>query len=80
MWLNLLAALSLGAMGAAAVGLPAYVYGYFFAEFRTGGSTDLNRSGTGGGDSEVCSICGASLRRGEKKARLCTTCQRKTMG
>src|SRR5262249_60689460 len=74
-WLTLLAALSLGAMGAGAVGLPAYVYGYFFAEFRTAGSTDLDRSGTGGGDSEVCSICGASRRRGGKKARVCSTCQ-----
>lgn len=80
LWLKLLTALVLGMLGAGAVGLPAYVYGYFFAEFRTAGSTGADQSGisrTAG--SAVCSICGATLQGREKQAGLCNTCRRKAM-
>src|SRR5262249_23462172 len=64
LWLKLLTAVSLGMIGVAAVGVPAYIYGYFFAGFGTGVSTDSDHRGFAGG---VCSICGADLRGNEKQ-------------
>src|SRR5262245_31670582 len=79
-WLKLLTALCLGMIGAAAVGLPAYVYGYFFAAFRTAGSTGLDQCVIRrNGGSAVCSISGADLQGREKQAGLCHTCRRKAM-
>src|SRR5262245_48670528 len=79
-WLKLLTALCLAMLGAAAVGLPAYIYGYFFAEFRTSGSAGLDQSGIarnpGANGPAVCSICGAGLRGGEKQAGLWSYCRR----